>query len=260
MAAPGSSDIIDLDMDVSAATVQGYNGEIAYDVKIKFVERQGEKLKYFFGGKIGRGSFKAELRNVAENHLEIYLEAEDAGAIFQFTDLYRYGENGRVRIALNIGTSADAEHEGVIDLDDFTIRREPLLRSLTPLQGSALQSGDAIRVSHSRLAFTLAPEDVVIKHGAVLSSLFGATMSGKIGLAGVDVKLRGAILPFFDSGPTSFQQVYLNPPETLITLSYGIEGRAEARSLRLDPFGPLAPALLRELLALEESRSWRDSR
>ncbi len=100
----------------------------------------------------------------------------------------------------------------------------------------------------------------MIKHGAVLSSLFGATMSGKIGLAGVDVKLRGAILPFFDSGPTSFQQVYLNPPETLITLSYGIEGRAEARSLRLDPFGPLAPALLRELLALEESRSWRDSR
>ena len=48
LAAPGSSHmIVDLDIDVSAATVQGFNGEIAHDVRIRFSERQREILEFF---------------------------------------------------------------------------------------------------------------------------------------------------------------------------------------------------------------------
>ena len=254
LAAPGLSDmIVDLDMDVSAANVQGFNGEIAHDVRIRFSERQREILEFLFVGKIGQGAFKAEIRNGSENRREIYLEAEDAGALFRFTNVYRHGENGRVRIALNIGSSAGAEHEGVIDLEDFTLSREPVLRFLTPVKGSTRHSSDALSISHSRLSFTLASEDAVIKHGTAVGPVFGATISGRIDLAREDVKLRGVIVPLFGSDPAIFPPAYLDPPETLISLNYGIEGRAEARSLRLDPFGPLAPALLRELFASEKS-------
>ena len=66
LAAPGSSHmIVDLDIDVSAATVQGFNGEIAHDVRIRFSERQREILEFLFVGKIGQGAFKAEIRNSA---------------------------------------------------------------------------------------------------------------------------------------------------------------------------------------------------
>jgi hypothetical protein len=255
LAAPGFSDMIaDRDMDVSAANVQGFNGEIAHDVKIRFSERQREILEFLFVGKIGQGDFKAEIRNDSENRREIYLEAEDAGALFRFTNVYRHGENGRVRIVLNIDSSAGAEHEGVIDLEDFKVSREPILRFLTPFKGSKRHSSDALSVSHSRRSFTLASEDVVIKHGTAVGPLFGATISGKIDLAREDVKLRGVIVPLFGSDPAIFRPAYLDPPETLISLNYGIEGRPEARSLRLDPFGPLAPALLRELFASEKGR------
>ncbi len=84
LAGSGSSDVIaDLDMNVSAATAQGFNGEVARDVKIRFLERRREILEFMFVGKIGHGAFKAGIRNGSEHHREIYLEAEDAGALFQ---------------------------------------------------------------------------------------------------------------------------------------------------------------------------------
>jgi hypothetical protein len=244
----------DLNLDVNAATVQGFNREIAHDVKLRFSERQREILEFLLVGKLGEGVFKAEIRNGPENRREIYLEAEDAGALLRFINVYRHGENGRARIALNILSPEGTEHEGVIDLEDFTMSREPILRFLNPLKGSKRHSSDALSVSHLRLSFTLASENVIIKHGTAVGPLFGATISGKIDLAREDVKLRGAMVPFFGSDPAIFRRAYLDPPETLISLNYGIEGRAEAPSVRLDPFGPLAPALLRELFASEKNQ------
>jgi hypothetical protein len=252
---PGSSDsIFDLDLDVNAAIVQGFNGEAAHDATLRLSKRHREILEFLFVGKIGQGAFKAELRRGLESRRDIYLETDDAGAFLRFINVYHHGEKGRARIAMDLPTTGGPSYDGVVDLQDFTIRHEPVLRPLATMQKSRRNSIDVLHLSHMRLGFTLSPDKATITKGTAVGPPFGATITGKIDLNRDEVKLRGVMVPFFHSDPDIFRRAYLDPPEALISLSYEIEGRAEAPSMRLDPFGPLAPALLRELFAPEEKQ------
>jgi hypothetical protein len=255
LVAPGSSDsIFDLELDVNAAIVRDFNGEAAHDARLRFSKRDREILEFLFVGKIGQGIFKAELRKGLEGRRDIYLETDDAGAFFRFINVYPDGEKGRARIAMDLPTTGGPSYDGVVDLQDFTIRHDPVLRPLAMMQKSRQNAVDVLHLSHMHLGFTLSRDKATITKGTAVGPLFGATITGKIDRSRDEVKLRGVMVPFFYSDPDIFGRDYLDPSEGLISLSYEIKGRAAAPSIRLDPFGPLAPGLLRELLAPEETQ------
>jgi hypothetical protein len=255
LVAPGSPDsIFDLDLDVNAAIVQGFNGEAARDATLSFSKKDREVLEFLFVGKIGQGVFKAELRRGPESRRDIYLETDDAGAFLRFINIYHHGEKGRARITMGLPTTGGPSYDGVVDLRDFTICHEPVLRPLATKQQSRRNSVDVFHLSHIHLPFRLSLDQATITKGIAVGPLFGATITGKIDLNRDEVKLRGAMVPFFYSDPDIFGRDYLDPQEGLISLSYEIEGRAKAPFMRLDLFGPFAPGLLRELLTPEEKQ------
>jgi hypothetical protein len=63
------------------------------------------------------------------------------------------------------------------------------------MQKSRRNSLDVLHLSHMRLGFTLSPDKVTITKGTAVGPLFGA--AGKIDLNRDEVKLRGAMVPFF---------------------------------------------------------------
>ena len=216
LAAPGSSDsIFDLDLDVNAATVQGFNGEAAHDATLRFSKRHREILEFLSSVKSARASsrpnFEGVLKAAAISILKPTMPALFCDSSTFITTEKRgvLGSRWICQQPGDLGTKASSTSR---------ISRYAMNQSCDPWQRCKNHGGTPSTSSTFRIC--------------ALASRYLRTKSQ----------------------PDIFRRAYLDPPEALISFSYEIEGRAEAPSMRLDPFGPLAPALLRELFAPEEEQ------
>ena len=70
----------------------------------------------------------ADLRGRAQGRREvIYLETNDAGAFFRFTDTYSKMIGGQLALAMDPPTVEPSAKEGLINVRDFTIKGEAAL-------------------------------------------------------------------------------------------------------------------------------------
>ena len=80
---------IDFDVDLKLGAVAGYSGEALRSVDCKISRRNGVIRSFALSGKLGRDTpLTGDLRGRAQGRDVIYLETNDAGAFFRFTDTY----------------------------------------------------------------------------------------------------------------------------------------------------------------------------
>ena len=75
---------------------------------------------FAFSGKLGRDTpLTADLRGRAQGREVIYLETNDAGAFFRFTDTYSKVIGGQLTLAMDPPTADPGAKEGLVNVRDF---------------------------------------------------------------------------------------------------------------------------------------------
>src|SRR6202035_1667494 len=122
---------IDFDVDLKLGAVAGNNGEALRSVDCKLSRRNGVIRSFSFSGKLGRDTpLSGELRGRTQGRDVIYLETNDAGAFFRFTDSYSKIVSGQMHLETDPRTTEPGAKEELVSVRDFAVKGEAALGRL----------------------------------------------------------------------------------------------------------------------------------
>jgi len=254
---------IDFDVDVKLGVIAGYFGETVRSVDAKVSRRNGAIRSFGLTGKLGRDTpLNGDLRGRTQGREVIYLETNDAGAFFRFTDTYAKMYGGQLSLAMDPPVSDPREREGLINVKDFVIKGETQLdRVAAGGQGGAaqgMQSG--LTFSRLRAEFTRQNGQLNIREGVVKGPMIGATLEGSIDYPGNQVRMSGTFVPMYGLN-NMFGQIPIvglilggGSNEGLIGVTYEVVGTPGAPVLRVNPISAVAPGMLRKIFEFGTGR------
>src|SRR5262249_44270050 len=139
-----------------------------------------------------------DLRGRGGGRQVIYLETNDAGALFRFTDTYPRIYGGKTRVAMDPPSATQAPPDRPINNKNLTIPGEPALErvaSSTPNGPAGAKSG--VDFSRMYVEFTRQPGKLALREGVVRGPVIGATLEGNIDYTRDEVRMRGTFVPLY---------------------------------------------------------------
>ena len=243
---------IDFDVDLKLGAVAGFYGEALRSVDCKVSRRNGTIRSFALTGKLGRDTpLTGELRGHAQGREVIYLETNDAGAFFRFTDTYAKVVGGQLAFAMDPPTVEASTKEGLINVSDFTVKGESSLDRVAAGGPAGVQNG--IAFSRLRAEFSRQNGQLTIREGVVKGPLIGATIEGSIDYPGNQVRMSGTFVPMYGLN-NMFGQIPIvglflggGSNEGLIGVTYEVVGTPGQPVLRVNPISAMAPGVLRKI-------------
>jgi len=243
---------IDFDVDLKLGAVAGFNGEAVRSVDCKFSRRNGAIRSFALTGKLGRDTpLTADLRGRSQGREVIYLETNDAGAFFRFTDTYAKMLGGQLALAMDPPTVDPRSKEGLINVSDFAIKGETSLDRVAAGGPAGVSNG--ISFSRLRAEFTRQNGQLTIREGVVKGPTIGATLEGSIDYPGNQVRMSGTFVPMYGLnnmfGQLPILGLFLGggTNEGLIGVTYEVVGTPGQPVLRVNPISAMAPGVLRKI-------------
>jgi hypothetical protein len=246
----------DLDLDAKLGSVAGFKGEVVRNLDLHLVRRGGVIRNLALNGRLGEGSLQGDLRGKPGERQIVYLESNDAGALFRFSDTYARMLGGQMWLAMDPPTPDGARQEGLIDVREFAVRGEQALDSV--VAGAPNRDINGVQFSRMRVEFTRVPGKMTIRQGLVTGPTVGATIDGVMDYAANDVHMRGTFVPLYGLN-SAFGQLpvlgfILGGQEGLIgSTNYEVYGPPGAPVLRVNPISMVAPGFLRKFFEFPSS-------
>jgi hypothetical protein len=248
----GKTKNLDTDVDVKLGAVAGYNGEALRSVDAKLSRRGGTIRSFTLSGKLGKDTpLTADLRGPAQQGRDvIYLETNDAGAFFRFTDIYAKMTGGQLALAMDPPTVEPSAKEGLINVKDFSVKGEAALDRLAANGQAGMENG--VSFSRVRAEFTRQNGQLTICDGVLKGPLIGGTIGGNIDSQN-QVRMSGTFVPMYGLN-NMFGQIPIvglflggGSNEGLIGVTYEVVGTLGQPVLRVNPISAMAPGVLRKI-------------
>jgi hypothetical protein len=246
----------DIDLEVKLGTVLGFHGETLRGLDVRLSRRSGVITNLALNGKLGRDTpLLGDLRGRGTNGQPVvFVETNDAGAFFRFTDIYPKVFGGEMWVAIDPQSPEKAPQEGVLSVRDFVVRGEPTLDRVAaappPDRPNAPSPG--VEFSRLRVDFNRTQGRFTVHDGVVKGPAIGATVDGYIDYMHNEVRMRGTFVPLYGLN-NMFGQIPIvglflggGSNEGLIGLTYEVVGPPSAPVLRVNPISAVAPGLLRK--------------
>jgi hypothetical protein len=262
-------DAKDFDLDLQLNILTGYNDEAITNATVKASMRKENLRQLEMKGRLGATNITA--RTVPQNGSGpvILLQAEDAGALLRFTDIYNRMAGGDLILQLGTG---DGPQAGVVLLRSFSLINEPALRRIIPTQTQIIAGQDkngnpqAIRIDFNEVAFDKARVDFTraagrlsFKDAAIFGGQIGFTLNGSIDYLRDRMDITGTFVPAYGLN-NAFAQVPLFGPllgggqyEGLFAVNFRVSGQASAPTLSVNPLSAVAPGFLRKLFGVGQA-------
>jgi hypothetical protein len=251
--------MLDLDLDLKMGAVAGFYGEAVRGVDVKLSRRAGVLKAFQLNGKIGRDTpLIGDLRGRAQGREVLYVETNDAGALFRFTDTYAKMVGGKMWLAMDPPASDALSQEGLLNVRDFSIKGEQALERVVANGPAGPSSG--VGFSHARAEFTRQSGQLSIRDGIVGGPTVGATIEGNINYLANQVRMSGTFVPMYGLN-NMFGQIPIvglvlggGSNEGLIGITYEVVGSPGAPVLRVNPISAMAPGVLRKIFEFGTGR------
>jgi hypothetical protein len=247
---------VDADLDIKLGAVLGHNGEALRGLDFKMSRRGGRVRSFTLNAKIGRDTpLVGDIRpRRGDNHAVMYLETDDAGSLFRFTDLYPRIYGGQMWVAMDPPTpDATTPLLGQINIRTFSVRGEPALERVVA-GASSNNPRSAVEFSELRADFTRTPGRMQIRDGVVRGPQVGATIDGILDYARDEIRMRGTFVPLYALN-NMFGQIPIvglflggGSNEGLVGITYEAVGPPSAPRISVNPISAVAPGLLRKLI------------
>ena len=252
------SDPIDIDFDMRVGVIAGHNGEALRRVEMRMARRSGHIRTFALSSTIGQGStLTGDMRASAQRRNVLHFETQDAGALMRFTDTYPRVQGGQMFVTMDVPTPDQAPQDGVINVQNFSVRGEPKLSGV--VGGSGQNDSRGVDFTRMRVDFTRTPGRLQVKEGIVQGPVIGATLEGNIDFARNDVRMRGTIVPLYGInnpiGQIPLVGAFLGgPKEGLFGFTYQVVGPPSAPTLNVNPASGLMPGFLRKFFEYPTGR------
>ncbi|MGE0564210.1 MAG: hypothetical protein AB7O50_06805 [Pseudolabrys sp.] len=251
---PGKRRSSDVDLEIRLGTVAGFNGETLRGLELRFNRRGGRVRSFILKAKIGRDApLIGDIRlRSSDNHQVVYLETDDAGALFRFTDTYPRMFGGQMWTAMDPPNADDTPQIGVLSIRNFVIRGEPGLERV--ISGAPESARSAVEFTELRADFTRQAGRMTIRDGVVRGPTIGATIDGTVDFPANAMRLRGTFVPLYAInnvfGQIPIVGLFLGggSKEGLLGVNYEASGPPSAPRITINPISAVAPGLLRKML------------
>lgn len=251
----------DIDIDAKLGALAGFYGEAVRSIDLKLTRRAGTIRSFSVSGKLGRDTpVMGDLRGRGQGQGRdvMYIETNDAGAFFRFTDTYAKMNGGKMWIAVDPPTSDTSPQEGLLNVRDFTIKGEAALdRAVANAPGANSQG---VGFSGMRAEFTRQSGQLRVKDGVLRGPTIGATIEGVIDYPVNQVKMSGTFVPLYGLN-NMFGQIPIvglflggGSNEGLIGITYEVVGTPGAPVLRVNPISAMAPGVFRKIFDFNTGR------
>jgi hypothetical protein len=245
---------IDFDLDLKIGAVAGNNGEALRGLELKLSRRAGHIRSFNMKAKIGRDApLNGELRlRTRDSHQVIYVETDDAGALFRFTDFYPRMFGGKMWMAVDPPTKDNTPQLGVLSVRNFVVRGEAALDRVMSNAPDKIRS--SVEFTEMRADFTRTPGRMTIRDGVVRGPAIGATIDGQMDLVRDDMRLHGTFVPLYGLnnmfGKIPIVGLFLGggSNEGLVGITYEASGPPGAPRITVNPISAVAPGLLRKFI------------
>ncbi|OQW54120.1 MAG: hypothetical protein A4S14_01385 [Proteobacteria bacterium SG_bin9] len=251
---------VDIDLDLKVGAIAGFFGEAARSVDVKLSRRGGTIRTFNLNGKIGRdAALTGDIRARGPGQV-LYLETNDAGALFRFTDTYSKVVGGKMWLAMDPPSSQPSPQEGLINVRDFVVRGEQALDRVVNNAGGPNGQSSGVSFSGMRAEFTRQPTQLTIKDGVLRGPTVGATIEGGIDFQANQVRMNGTFVPLYGLnnifGQLPVVGLFLGggSDEGLIGITYEVVGTPGAPVIRVNPISAMAPGLTRKIFGFNTGR------
>lgn len=256
----------DLDLDIRIGVVAGHHGEALRGLDLRLSRRAGRVRTFNLNAKIARDTpLLGEMRTrIANGRQVLYIETNDAGALFRFTDLYGRILGGKMWIGMDPPTQDQAPQEGILSVRDFAIRGEGTLDRVVPnAPANNVPVRNQVEFSQARADFTRHPGRMVIRDGVVRGPVIGATMEGQIDYSRDAVNVRGTLVPLYGIN-NMFGQIPIvglflggGSNEGIFGITYEVTGSTSDPRPIVNPISAIAPGLLRKFFEFRDPNAER---
>jgi hypothetical protein len=241
----------DVDLDVKLGAVAGFHGETLRGLDLRMSRRGGLITNFVLNAKLGRDTpLLGDLRGRSGSTRQVvFIETNDAGAFFRFSDVYPKIVGGEMWIAMDPHSADQAPQDGILNVRDFIVRGETALDRVAGAPAGQAEPG--VEFSRLRVEFTRSLGRFTIREGLVRGPVIGATVDGYIDYMRDDVRLRGTFVPLYGLNNV-FGQIPIfglflgGSNEGLLGVTYEVVGPPSAPILRVNPISAIAPGLLRK--------------
>jgi hypothetical protein len=255
---------LDFDLDINIGAVIGHNGEALRGLDLKLSRRSGRIRNFVMNAKIGRdAALIGDLRlRARDNHQVIYIETEDAGALFRYTDMYPRMAGGQMWMAMDPPTADGSPQVGILSIRNFAVRGEPGLDRA--ISGAPVNARGGVEFSELRADFTKYPGRMMVRDGVVRGPMVGATIDGTIDYVHDDVRMRGTFVPLYGLnnmfGQIPIVGIFLGggSNEGLFGITYEASGPPSSPRVVVNPISAVAPGLLRKFFPVPGGASDRN--
>ncbi|WP_262271720.1 YhdP family protein [Microvirga yunnanensis] len=261
----GQKDSKDFDLDLNLNILTGYNEEAITNAVIKASVRKDNLRQLDMKGRLGATDIIGRTLPDPGGPVVI-LQAQDAGSLLRFTDVYRRMSGGDLILQLATGDGPQAGH---VILHSFALVNEPALRRIIPTQTQIIAGQDRagnpqnvrvdvneVQFTKARLEFTRNAGRLDFKDAAIWGNQIGFTLGGFIDYARDRLDIAGTFVPAYGLNNV-FAQVPLFGPllgggqnEGLFAVNFRLNGQASAPSLTVNPLSAVAPGFLRKLFGV----------
>ncbi len=256
----------DFDLDLSLNILTGYNNEAITNAVVKASMRKEVLRNLDMKGRLGATNVAARTDTQGRNGSIIIVQAEDAGALLRFTDVYKRMVGGNLIINMATG---EGQQPGILLLRSFTLVNEPALRRIIPTQTQMVAGQDRsgnpqlVRVdvnevtfSRARAEFTRTSGRLDFRDAAIYGNQIGFTLDGFVDYGRDRIDISGTFVPAYGLN-NAFAKVPLFGPllggsqyEGLFAVNFRAAGQASAPNLTVNPLSAVAPGFLRKLFGV----------
>jgi hypothetical protein len=243
---------IDFDVDLKLGAVAGFSGEALRAVDCKISRRSGVIKSFALSGKLGRDTpLTGDMRGRVQGHEVVYIETNDAGAFFRFTDFYAKMVGGQLQLAMDPPTVEPSAREGLINVSDFSVKGEAALDRLAA--GGPQGAPNGVSFSRLRAEFTRQNGQLGIREGVLKGPMIGGTIEGSID-SGNQVRMSGTFVPMYGLN-NMFGQIPVlglflggGSNEGLFGVTYEVVGTTDKPVLRVNPISAILPGVSRKIM------------
>ena len=191
----------------------------------------------------------------------IKIDAQDAGALVSFIDLYKHMEGGQLAATMQLN---DEILSGNLEIRDFVLRDEPAIRRLVatsatltaPGENTAAArriDGDAVDFRQLKVNFERDGSRLDLHDATMYGPQIGLSVDGWLDYSHDGVALRGTFVPVFALN-NLFSQIPVfgmflggKSNEGLLAITFNISGAASSPQLSINPLSAVTPGFLREV-------------
>src|SRR5690242_7667859 len=220
---------------------------------MKFSRRNGAIKSLALTGKIGRDTpLSAELktRGHGVGRDLIYVQTNDAGAFFRFSDIYSKMIGGQLMLAMDPPTVEPSAREGLMNVRDFTVKGETALDRV--VAGGPKGAKSTVSFTRLRAEFSRQNGQLTVRDGVVKGPMVGATIEGSIDYVANQVRMSGTFVPLYGLN-NMFGQIPVlgfflggGSDEGLLGVTYEIAETRGTPVTRSIPNKAMAPGVWRE--------------